>query len=352
MREGWKAPILALDATLDMRLLRRIWPDAAPAADIKVGLPPHVTVTQTVDAPFCKGWLTGKGRETKRACEVYGAILAEIILSGAIEQTLIITHKAVEEVLREKAYLPWWIHHGDITGIDRWRNCRHVVVIGRPLPPAETACRTAEALFGDYIPIRNYSPTKVNIRIVPDAQGHTAVEVIQLRHIDPQVEAVRRQVTEAGIIQAAGRGRGIARTEVDPLDIWLLTDVKVDELEPVHARLWREFISGPDAQMLARGLWLESHAAAAAAYPHLFTSADAVRMQRARGTHRTFIHRVSLMDKRSVRYTDDICLVRYVQPSVSAQASRALFLAPVVPDALTLLRERLGDPGIRLVDEA
>ncbi len=309
MREGWKAPILVLDATLDMNLLRRIWPDATPAADIKVGLPADVVkVTQTVDAPFSKSWLAGKGREVKRACEVYGAILGEIILSGSIGPTLIITHKAVEEVLRKEAYIPNWIaiaHHGDITGVDRWRNCRHIVVIGRPLPPVETACRMTEALFGEYIPHRTYTPTKVLIRIVPDAQGNTAVEVTQLRHNDPRVDAVRRQVTEAGIIQAAGRARGIARTETDPLDIWLLTDIKVEELEQVHAKLWNEFVCSADAQMLARGVWLESHADAAVVYPGLFKSADALTKQRRRASNRTFIHReflwinVRLLDQKT-----------------------------------------------------
>jgi len=183
MREGWRAPILALDATLDMRLLQRIWPQATPAADIKVALPAHVRVTQTVDAPFSKSWLTGRGRETKRACAVFGAVLGEMILSGDIGPTLVITHKAVEEVLREKAHIPDWVelaHHGNITGMNCWKDCRHLVVIGRPLPPAKEACRITEALFGDYIAHRAYTPTKVLIRIVPDAWGNTAVEVTQL----------------------------------------------------------------------------------------------------------------------------------------------------------------------------
>jgi hypothetical protein len=279
-------------------------------------------------------------------------VLGEIILSGTIEPTLIITHRAVEEVLRQHAHIPDWVdvaHHGDITGIDRWKDCRHLVVIGRPLPAAEEACRITEALFGEYIPHRCYTPTKVLLRIVPDAQGHTAVEVTQLRHHDARVEAVRRQVTEAGIIQAAGRGRGIARTELDPLDIWLLTDVKVEELEPVHARLWGEFVSGPDAQMLARGLWLESHAAAAAAYPGLFTSGQAVRHQRRRAGNGSFIHRLLSMDKRTLLQSGFCSLVRYVQPSAGHRSSHALFLLPVVPDALSSLRSRLDDPGIRPV---
>ena len=78
----------------------------------------------------------------------------------------------------------------------------------------------------------------------------------------------------------AGRGRGITRMEGTPLDIWLLTDIKVEELEPVHARLWEEFTCNADAQMLARGVWLSSHADAAMNYPDLFKSANAVRKQR------------------------------------------------------------------------
>jgi putative DNA primase/helicase len=352
MREGWKAPILALDATLDMRLLRRLWPQAVEAANIKVTLPMHVKVTQVVNNPFTKGWLTAPGREVKRAGEVYGAILGEIILSGAVGPTLIITHKAVEEVLRREAHIPSWVelaHHGDITGIDRWKGCRHLVVIGRPLPTAEEACRITEALFGEYIPRRVYTPTKVNIRIVPDAQGNNAVEVMQMRHDDPNVEAVRRQVTEAAIVQAAGRARGIARTEETPLDIWLLTDIKVEELEPVHARLWGEFACNADAQMFARGLWLENHADAAMIYPELFTSAGALTKQRARAGNRTFLYKGLSIKKRPIAPPALVSLVRYIHSGVGARPSRALFLSPVEPDLQTWLRGRLGDPGLRRV---
>jgi hypothetical protein len=326
---SWKAPILTLDATLDMRLLQRLWPQAVLAANIQIDLPPHVKVTQTVNAPFAKNWLTSKGREARRACEVYGAVLGEIVLTGAVGPTLIITHKAVEEVLRAKAVIPPWVeiaHHGNITGMDQWKDCRHLVVIGRPLPRAEDAVRATEALFGEYIPVRTYQPAKVNIRIVADAQGNTAVEVRQMQHEDANVEAIRRQVTEAGIIQAAGRGRGITRTEANPLDIWLLTDVKIEELEPVHARLWDEFTCNADAQMLARGVWVESHADAAMIYPDLFASADALTKQRTRASNRTFIYKSLSIDKRPIARSKYVCFIGYCKSEVGAHPTSALFL--------------------------
>ena len=54
-------------------------------------------------------------------------------------------------------------------------------------------------------------------------------------HPDPDVEAVRWQIHEAELVQALGRGRGVNRTAVNPLDVDLLFDtpipITVDQVE-------------------------------------------------------------------------------------------------------------------------
>src|SRR5262249_15484780 len=54
------------------------------------------------------------------------------------------------------------------------------------------------------------------------------------QHPDPDVEAVRYQIHEGELVQALGRGRGVNRTAVNPLDADLLFDtaipVTVDEV--------------------------------------------------------------------------------------------------------------------------
>jgi hypothetical protein len=172
-----------------------------------------------------------------------------------------------------------------------------------------------------------------------------------MRHEDANVEAMRWQVTEAAIIQAAGRGRGITRMEGTPLDIWLLTDIKVEELEPVHARLWEEFTRNADAQMLARGVWLSSHADAAMNYPDLFKSANAVRKQREQASKRSFLYKESSIEEGPFARSEYLQFVRYIHSGVGAHPSRALFLKHVEPSPREWLRTRLGDPGLRIVEE-
>ena len=43
-------------------------------------------------------------------------------------------------------------------------------------------------------------------------------------HPDPRAEAVRRAICEAQLVQAIGRGRGVNRTDANPLQIDILTN--------------------------------------------------------------------------------------------------------------------------------
>ena len=105
-----------------------------------------------------------------------------------------------------------------------------------------------------------------------DAAGNNTVRVDVWAHGDPRAERVRRQITEGQLIQGFGRGRPGLRGADDPLDIHLWTDIPLPELGPVEPALWDDLEAGLDALMLATGgVWLESAAHAALAYPDLFT---------------------------------------------------------------------------------
>ena len=102
-------------------------------------------------------------------------------------------------------------------------------------------------------------PKGGSIRIVPDAAGNNCVQVDVREHPDPRAEQMRRQVTEAGLIQAVGRARAGLRKAGEPLDIQLWTDVPLPELGPVEPMLWAELGAGLDGLMLAvTGCWLRN----------------------------------------------------------------------------------------------
>ena len=107
--------------------------------------------------------------------------------------------------------------------------------------------RQAEALFGAYIPQREYvvaAQAGAASRSCPTPEGNNCILVDVREHPHPMGERLRRQITEGAIIQAAGRARAGLRGEGEPLDIHLWTDVPVPELGPVEPVLWSELEAG------------------------------------------------------------------------------------------------------------
>jgi hypothetical protein len=175
---------------------------------------------------------------------------------------------------------------------------RALFVIGRPLASPEGVTRQAEALFGEYIPEREYVLKRKHgrIPIVPVAGGNNTVQVDVRVHSDPRGERLRRQVTEGALIQAVGRARAGLREADSPLDVHLWTDVPLPELGPVEPVLWKELEAGLDGLMLAAsGLWLESIPDAARAFEGLFT-ADGLKSAR-KGRSGCFANKDSLLEK-------------------------------------------------------
>jgi hypothetical protein len=366
---GWQAGTLIADATADAKMLRAVWPELKPATDDVIVAPPPdcVRIEQCVDVSFAKGKL-----DDRRIRKAYAAALGFMLARGGA--ALLITHKATEQFITEHLFVPTWLelaHFGDLTGVDRWKAIRTLVVIGRPLPPEAEVIRQAGALFGTVTWQQGYELTNAFIPVVPDEQGRNAVRVRQHRHRDANVERCRWQVTEAALLQAIGRGRPILRTAETPLDILLLTDVPLPELGAVYPRLWAELAPGPDETMLAAGgVWLENASDAAAAYPNLFRSADAVWQGRTRkgrrevpdislsrilleremsGTSPSKPHLNTLDPTLAQRLAHLVAhLVSYRRPGPGHRTTPAVFLEGAPSDPVVWLCDRLGP--VELVD--
>ena len=285
--DGWDVPTLICDATGDAELLREIWPGLESETNDweQMPRPASVRVTQCVDRALSKYVVAieGEGEKLKQrtasARRLYAAVLMKALAYGG-RDVGVITYKSTKEWILANCFVPPWLklfHHGDVTGTNALQNVRALFVIGRPLAAAEAVTRMTEALFGDYIAERDYRIRKKagRIPIVPDAAGNNVVLVDIWEHPDPRAERMRRQVTEAALIQAIGRARAGQRGDGEPLDIHLWTDVPLPELGPVEPVLWGEMETGLDGLMLATGgLWLENVTHAAKAYEKqaLFTA--------------------------------------------------------------------------------
>jgi putative DNA primase/helicase len=298
---GWNdAPTLICDATGDPELLQAIWPklECEVAQWEQLPRPDSVRVFQCVDKALSKYMVAveGEGEQLKArqaaAKRAYAAVLTLSTVRYRGADVGVIVYKSTREFIEKNCFVPPWLklcHHGDITGTNALQKVRALFVIGRPLAAAEAITRQTEALFGEYISRREYRARAKAGRIptVLDSSGNNTILVDVWEHPDPRAERVRRQVTEAALVQAIGRARAGLRKADEPLDIHLWTDLPLPELGPVEPMLWSELDAGLDGQMLAaEGVWLESTADAGQAYPDEF-SAHAVKKARQRGQARS-----------------------------------------------------------------
>lgn len=341
---GWDdVPLMLMDATADPEVVRQVFTRIPPTP--RYGFRnEHVKVRQVVDRSLSHGTIVGpeekfdpdgSKRKTaqRNAAKVYARLISDALEQYGGQDVLAVVPLAVEKQWREIG-LPSWLnllHYGATVGMDGYGKVRAVYVIGRPLPSDQAVERMAGALSGVAVEQLGYVKTESVIRTV-DGGG---VVTTAMRHRDPLAEAIRRQVTEAAIVQAAGRIRAINRTADTPADIVLWTDVAVPDLGPVEADLWQ----GPtvDEVMLSRGAWLDRAADAAKAYRDLGTP-QAVEGAR-KGSE---LPKVCL--KKTIRQNlgSSLLTVRYRLASPGSGPATAVFLSADPVAARQFLEARLG----------
>lgn len=345
LAKGWdKVPMLLMDATADVTVLRQVFERLEGGARYAVANP-HVTVRQVVDRSFAHATLvappealdaTGKKAKAARnnAAKVLARLVADAVVRYGGQDVLAVVPKAVEEQWRA-AGVPRWlhlVHHGALAGLDGYGHVRAVYVVGRVLPADWAIELEAGALTGVAVSETGYRPAKVIIATT-DGKG---IETTAWQHPDALCEAIRRQRTEAGLIQAAGRIRAINRTAETPADVHLWVDIAVPELGPVKASTWQ----GPtiDERMLARGCWFERPGDAATAFPDL-GNADAVKKAKARAAADGDI---CLKDTLRQMSHSGLTLVRYRLAKARSGSAEAIYLGDDPAEARRFLETRLG----------
>ncbi len=280
----WRAPTLIMDATLpDVEILKVFYPGVEVLADVDATLP-HVEIRQIVGAPVSARKLdVPLNRNAVRR-----AILHRHLELGRAP-TLVIAQKAVAKWLRASG-LPAGIaveHFNNVAGIDRYKDVRLLITVGRTLPSVFDVEAMAGALTG-LEPVKTAQPESGprwfdratrGIRL----KNGAGVGVTSDQHPDPMAEAVRWQICEGGLIQAIGRARGVNRTVATPLAIDVVTDV-VLPVTVGHVLPWNEVLIGAEVEMLAEGVWIESPTDMAACWPDVWATEKAAEHWRARFT--------------------------------------------------------------------
>jgi hypothetical protein len=226
--EQFSIATLLLDATLpELAMLRILHPDAEIAAEIDVALPESVHVRQVIDAPTSSRKLVSTAHDDHRQA-VRRYIFGRWFELGR-PRTLVICQEQISLWLADK--LPPGVellHFNATNGLDVFKDVRLLILVGRA-QPGPAAVETLAATFGGSMPTilrpgaQNftwYHQEKRGIRL----RNGSGVAVDGDRHPDPFAEAIRRQITEAELIQAFGRARAVNRTPATPLDVDLLLD--------------------------------------------------------------------------------------------------------------------------------
>ena len=163
-------------------------------------------------------------------------------------------------------------HFNAIAGLDAFGIVDCLFVIGRPLATEHTHRDHAVALTGMHPEITELTDV-VDYILMRDGRGEP---MSRKGFVDPSLESIRRAITDAEVIQAVGRARGVNRTANNPARIFVLNDVvlpfSVDTLTS-----WREITPDFVEKMLGRGAALLSPSDACRVYPDLFCSAEAAK---------------------------------------------------------------------------
>ena len=264
-------PILLLDATMPVQVVRHYLPRLNVLAEVKAAAP-HMTVHQIIG-----GW--GKtsivpsdkaaDEENRRRLGLISE-LADFVRANSGGNGLLITYQAIEERFAIPGILTG--HFNAIAGLDTFGGVRSLFVIGRPLPDPRELRPAALALTGRPIPVE--APHQETRGALMADKSGLAINV--RAYADPDLEALRTAISDAEVVQAIGRGRGINRTANTPLDVFVFADVALPLLINRLVR-WPDVRLDPIGRMAARGAVFASPADAAKAYPDLFPTVEAAK---------------------------------------------------------------------------
>jgi hypothetical protein len=247
--ERFETNTMLMDATLpSLNILQVSHPKVKIVADIEVAMPDSVRIRQVLGAPTSSEKLGAnstkldkKKSQTKHLEEMRRYILQRYFETGR-GKTLVIAQQQVDAWLLRKN-LPAEIsvaHYKAIAGLDKHKDVRLLIMLGRTAPGPQAIEALAATLSGQMPPsiidpdpnvFSWYPQVRRSIRIKGSRLGRA---VMGDQHPDPICEEIRWQTNEGEVMQALGRARGVNRDKDSPLDIDLVLDtvlpIEVDEV--------------------------------------------------------------------------------------------------------------------------
>jgi hypothetical protein len=276
------APTLILSATAQPLILQRWWRQL-DASKLEIPDAPNETVVQF------------RAKATKELLGDGKAMMKKIIAGtnqfsrlfrntgGEGPDGLVVLQKTPSEQLKKVAPDNVAVaNFGAVAGINDYENVGFQMIVGRPLPHPSVVELIAEVIKDDVIDRKDadffkgwYPKHSVPIELKGGGSVPTKMEY----HPDPVAKAVLKVVCEGEVAQA-NRGRGLRRTEENPL-----TTIFVNEQVPPFPvdKVYEGFPFGPIDIMVGKGLVLDADARqghwqiVAAVAPEWFDTPNAAR---------------------------------------------------------------------------
>ena len=240
--------IIHADATMEESIVRQ-WLPHLVVPPMPAAAPPHMRVIQVDDrvlgytavlensnaSPRGKHAARENARRVRRIVEELSVRYAGRGGSGP-DVLVILPEKLEAEFLQAMPPLPanvGTLHFNKLRGQDGYKDVGAILIVSRPLPGPAAAEDDAAIVFGaevSRIARGAFYPKVPAVRVMADGTARATLKG-RYAHPDARVEAVRKALCEAELVQAIGRGRGVHRTVSNPLDVIVLTNVPLADLQ-------------------------------------------------------------------------------------------------------------------------
>ena len=275
----WNVTSYIIDATLPRKEILQVYhPQVEVIGRWQADDLPHAEIRQYLNAPVTQKRLMKTGTNCNRNA-IRRHILQRWIEAGR-QETLVICQQNFEAWLKG-AELPENVHvehFNNVAGLDRYKDVRLLITIGRTLPGPEVVEALAGALTGVEPPRvepreggRRWYKQEVRGGLLADG----TFPAIQCdTHPDPLCEAIRFQICEGELIQAIGRARAVNRMASTPVDIDILANICLP-VELTDIAIWRE----PSSliEMFAAGIVLTNRADMVRCWPDVWPNEKAAQ---------------------------------------------------------------------------
>ena len=356
-------PTFLLDGTASLDLLKVVFRDIPfHVREVPVRLGAY-HLTQYYTDTFSPSMLTSAKGTSRRAhirrmhalirqlSRKYKALgrKHECRIEGRVVDVLVICSLKIQLKL-EELELPDNVkveHYHDIRGLDAYREVPCGVIVGRPEPPEWALEAQTETLHYDNPDViavtraqdwrskhgRASHDRYRSIRKVQMADGRVA-EFECEAHPDPHVEVLRQLLVNAEVCQAVHRLRLLDRTDANPAEIHLFSDIDVGI--PVHElKRWVDAGETETEMMITCGLVLTNAEFAMHAYHDIFQGLGVRMVQRLLSQQIGMLP--TLRDWVQVEFRVDGKL-----PDGRAAYKQTAFVAPTEPNPGELIAARLG----------